>query len=108
QAPATGGSMKIAKFTAGEGWTEIPGSKAPRMIAFDMGAADKKAQLIVTRFNQNSTGSFLDNINRWRGQIGLPAVTDTKDAEMADAVVGKERAVLLKLDNPGGAGGPAR
>ena len=48
------------------------------MIAFDMGEGDKKAQLIVTRFNQNSTGSFLDNVNRWRNQIGLPPVADTR------------------------------
>jgi hypothetical protein len=107
-APVAGQSMKLAKFTAGAGWTEIPGSKAPRMVAYDMGEGEKKAQLIVTRFNQNSTGSFLDNINRWRTQIGLPAVADTKGVEMADTAAGKERAVMITLDNPGGAGAAAK
>ena len=93
--------MKLSGYHAPSGWEEIPGAKAPRMIAFSMGPADAKAELIVTRFGAHNTGSFLDNINRWRGQLGLGAVADVKTVPMSDAQVGKaEQAVLITLDNP--------
>ncbi len=98
-APAV--SMKLSSYHAGEGWKEIPDPKAPRMIAFTVGSDDAKAELIVTRFGSQNTGSFLENINRWRGQMALPAVQDVKNIPMADAQVGKaERAVLITIDNP--------
>jgi hypothetical protein len=100
QAPAAKASMKLAGYKAADDWKEIPGSAGPRMIAFNVGPDEKKAELIVTRFGQNSAGGFLDNVNRWRGQIGLPPVEDMKTVAMSDTAAGDQPAVQLQFDNP--------
>jgi hypothetical protein len=101
---AAAGSMKIANFKVPEDWKEIPGSKAPRMIAFTVGPDDKKAELVVTRFGQGKAGGILDNVNRWRGQIGLPSVENMQNVQMTDTTAGQAPAIMLEFDNPGGAG----
>jgi hypothetical protein len=105
QAAAT---MKLKSFKTPDGWKEIPNSTGPRMIAFNIGPEDQKADLIVTRFGANNAGNFLDNINRWRNQLGLPPVADTREVAMTDATAGNEPAVAVEIDNPGGADKPAR
>jgi hypothetical protein len=99
-----GGSMKISAFKAADDWKETPGSKAPRMIAFNVGPQDKQATLVVTRFGANGAGNFLDNINRWRGQIGLEPVTDPKGVPMSDVKAGKDNpGLMVTIDNPAAA-----
>src|SRR6185437_12172899 len=49
QAAEAADSMKLSGYHAPSGWDAIPGAKAPRMIAFSMGPADAKAELVVTR-----------------------------------------------------------
>ncbi len=44
--------MRLASFTAGQ------------------------SELIITQFPQNSIGDLVGKINRWRGMVGLPPVTD--------------------------------
>lgn len=106
--PSTG-SMALSKYKPADGWKETPGSKAPRMLAFTVNEGDKKADLIVTRFGAHGAGSMLDNVNRWRGQIGLPPVADAKNLPMSDVTAGKENpGILITLDNPGDDKTPAK
>ncbi|MDP4643944.1 MAG: hypothetical protein NWS71_05820 [Opitutales bacterium] len=56
-----------------EGWTELPASglrKANLRVSDDNGSAE----LTVTIF-PGDVGGNLANINRWRGQVGLGAIT---------------------------------
>jgi hypothetical protein len=55
-----------------DGWKEIP-AEPPRLAAFKVKEADKIAEVTVTSF-PGKTGSLLDNINRWRGQVALPPI----------------------------------
>ena len=94
-------SMKLSGFKAGADWVEIPNPKAPRMIGFSVGPDAAKADVVVTRFAEGQTGSFLDNLNRWRGQLGLDPVTDARSVDMADATVGStHQAALITIENP--------
>jgi hypothetical protein len=105
-APIAGdATSKLTKYTAPDGWKELPDSKPPRMIAFDVGGAgsgEQKAQMIGTRFAAGSTGSFADNITRWRNQIGLPPLEDPTKLPMKDVAVGPKRdpGMAIEMNNP--------
>ena len=95
-------TSKLTKFTAPDGWKELPDSKPPRMLAFDIGSGEKAAQMIGTRFAAGSTGSFADNITRWRNQIGLPPLEDPTKLPMKDVAVGAKRdpGMAIEMNNP--------
>lgn len=101
QAPRTQVSANLSKFATPDGWQEQKSAQPPRVVAFDVGSGEKKAEMVVTKFPPENAGGFGDNINRWRGQLGLPPITDQKDLELKDAVVGKNfPAVVLDFENP--------
>ncbi len=78
--PPSGGSASPLKFTQPEGWTEgrVGGM---RKAAFTVEEDGKTAEITVIDLPGRS-GSFADNINRWRGQVVLPpADAATIDSE---------------------------
>jgi hypothetical protein len=92
---------KLTKYATPDGWREIPDAKPPRMLGLEVGSGDAKAEMIATRFAAGNTGSFADNITRWRQQIGLPPVEDPRTIPMKDAVVGKDgEGIALEMHNP--------
>jgi len=71
-APQTTSAPPI-KWTTPEGWTEIPPSSM-RYASFSVSAQDgDKIDISVVTFPGDG-GSDADNVNRWRGQIGLAPV----------------------------------
>ncbi|HEX8521608.1 MAG TPA: hypothetical protein VF669_05070 [Tepidisphaeraceae bacterium] len=92
-------SNTIKNYTAPEDWRKLD-AKPPRVIAFDIGPAEAKAELVVTKFAKGNAGPFLENVNRWRGQIGLGPVSDPNALAMQDAAVGSTRGVILDFHNP--------
>jgi hypothetical protein len=93
-------SMKLAKYTTPEGWAEIKEQKPFRVMAFQVGPADQNAEMVITKLASGS-GSLLDNVNRWRNQIGLPPVNDAKGVPMQDVSVGKENpGMMMEFHNP--------
>jgi hypothetical protein len=95
-------SGKITHWTAPPGWTEVPASSGPRLLAFSIaGDGEKKAEMVITKFPADAMADTLSNINRWRGQIGLEPVTDAKNTAMQDASIGRNgQGVLLEFSNP--------
>jgi hypothetical protein len=94
-------STKIAKFTTPDGWREIPNSKPPRMLGLEVGSGDARAEMLATRLGQGGAGTFVDNANRWRAQIGLPPIDDPRALAMKDVVVGKDDpGMAIEMDNP--------
>src|SRR5439155_26536230 len=55
-----------------EGWRESRGSEL-RYATLLLGPKDSPLELSVTPLGQEA-GSLLANVNRWRGQMGLPEV----------------------------------
>ena len=80
------------------GWQE---KQAGRMAlaSFDVVVGDATAECVVSKF-PGDVGGLVANINRWRGQIGLPSLDDAAaiaSAETFTTSFGK--IYYLKLDN---------
>lgn len=73
-APATspaGTAVAKVTWTSPQGWEELPTTQQMRIATFKT----QGVEVAVTAF-PGDVGGMLANINRWRGQIGLAAVTD--------------------------------
>ena len=58
------------------------------------------AELAVTRFAADNAGSFLDNANRWRNQIGLQPIDDPQSVPMNQVKLANESfAVEVEFKN---------
>lgn len=76
EAPSQTESAPTIKWTTPEGWTEVPPSSM-RYASFSAPAEDGgKIDISIVTFPGDG-GTDADNINRWRGQMGLAPV-DTK------------------------------
>lgn len=72
-APAQSSSVPQIKWQTPEGWTEVPPSSM-RYASFSAPAEDGgKIDISVVTFPGDG-GSDADNVNRWRGQIGLAPI----------------------------------
>jgi hypothetical protein len=72
--PQDAGAPQI-KWNTPEGWTEVPPSSM-RYASFSASEADSgKIDVSVVTFAGDG-GSDANNVNRWRGQIGLPPVDE--------------------------------
>jgi hypothetical protein len=124
-APGSGGQESLRElfvFEAPSAWVENPSPAQGRVLEFRAGQASVSLSILA-----DSAGGLLDNVNRWRRQVGLPPVDEAaakasiqpvaflgKEGSMAD-LVGKDRAVecafllgppfsiFLKLDGAPGA-----
>jgi hypothetical protein len=99
-APPPQGSVRLAAWKTPEGWTEQPGSNAMRVTSFRVGAGAQAAEVILSRIPQSNAGSFLDNINRWRGQVGLEPIADQKPGDMQTVNVAGHEALFLSYTGP--------
>lgn len=59
-------------WTLPEGWSESPNSSPMRYATIKAGSAD----MMVSKLTSQGWGNLLDNLNRWRGQVGLPPIDD--------------------------------
>lgn len=90
------------KWQVPEGWT--PGPPAPmRHASFAVERNGEKADISVVTFPGDG-GSDVDNINRWRQQIGLPAV----GAEVLKSMIAPVNAGDVHLDSVDMSGATAR
>jgi hypothetical protein len=100
--------FKLAKWTTPAGWTEQPGSNAMRVTSFHLGSGAQQAEVIVSRIPQEGIGSFTDNINRWRGQVGLGPVASEKNAGFHPTSIGGQPGLLLDLTGPNAGDQPTK
>ena len=77
--------------------------KQMRLATFQFGTDDKPADLYIS---DPFGGSLLENVNRWRGEVGLPAVDDAglKDV-VKEIALGTLKAYRVDFKGPGGKGG---
>lgn len=57
-----------------DGWRRRPGS-ATRFATFQIGPEANPIELTVVALGREA-GSLLDNVNRWREQLGMPAISE--------------------------------
>jgi hypothetical protein len=75
---ATAGVSGIKKFEMPAGWVKDE-PKPMRVLSFTIADKNQQATMIVSKFSKDGFGGLLDNINRWRAQVGLNPV-DSADA----------------------------
>lgn len=78
--PGAGSEEPNPQWTVPDGWKETPAGPMRRANFTITGPDSTSAEVVVSAF-PGDVGGMLNNINRWRGQIGLGPVT----AEQADA-----------------------
>ncbi len=84
------------KYTLPAGWTEKPATTM-RVASFEVSADGKTADISVIPLDGRGGGAAA-NVKRWRGQIGLPPVTEDEAAKLAEKVsVGDQPADLYDL-----------
>jgi hypothetical protein len=103
-AAATGAPQLTWKTPAG--WTEVPPSQM-RVGSFKVAGVDgKQADVSVV---PGVGGTDLGNVNRWRGQVGLPETTDAELQKVAENVeAGGQPAQLYDIAGTNPAGGGAQ
>lgn len=76
-APAAGtnqDSVAGLHWTLPAGWQRVAGERPMRLATFST-TVGEPLEVALSRF-PGDTGGLLANVNRWRGQVGLAAITD--------------------------------
>ncbi|MCC6683229.1 MAG: hypothetical protein IT445_20220 [Phycisphaeraceae bacterium] len=68
-------------WTLPKDWRLVPQTSAMRIATFEVGEGDAKLTITITSF-PGDVGGLLANINRWRGQVQLPAVESLEQQPM--------------------------
>ena len=101
--PASAGGAPQLTWKTPAGWTELPPGEM-RVASFKVaGAGGKQADVSVIPL-PGLAGTDAANVNRWRGQVGLPVVTDDELQKAAEKVeAGGQPAQLYDIagTNPG-------
>lgn len=101
-------SYKLTGWKTPAGWQEQPGANSMRVTSFRIGAGEQQAEVIVSRMRRGSFGSIPDNMNRWRGQVGLEPA-DKPEPDAVDQVpAGEHDALLLTFKGPADGSKPPR
>ena len=69
-----------------------------RYASFSAGASDNKIDISVVMFPGDG-GSDIDNVNRWRGQIGLPSMNEAAVTSQIGTLKGGD-ATFAAIDIP--------
>lgn len=92
--PPPAPAMPKIQVTAPDGW-EAGQASAMRAASFAIKGADgATADVSVIPLPGNS-GSVLDNVNRWRGQIQLPPLSSADDPAVGTEMVGKAGKLIV-------------
>jgi hypothetical protein len=87
-------------FTIPTGWQQEPAQpNSFRVVAFRIINRTDTGETIVTRLAAGS-GSMIENINRWRGQVGLDPINDPGDVKSTQLAAGNLQATVWDFDNP--------
>jgi hypothetical protein len=71
-----------------------------RLVTFLPPGEGKQPELYLS---QPFGGSLLDNVNRWRGEVGLPPVKETELSSVVTEVkLGDVKAYRVDFSGPGG------
>lgn len=64
-------------WLAPEGWVAVEEARPMRLATYEIPLEGGAVEVAITRF-AGDVGGMLANVNRWRGQIGLPPVTEAE------------------------------
>lgn len=64
-------------------WMLVPGERPMRLATYQMRVPSGPVEVAISRF-PGDVGGMLANVNRWRGQVGLPPATESDLAAMIE------------------------
>ncbi len=100
----SGDAGKPLTYTAPAGWRAGP-ERQMRLATFFVSDGQKPLEVAVF---PPFGGSLLENVNRWRGQVGAKVVTEAELAVAAPELkLGDSKAYYVDVRGSGGAGGMA-
>lgn len=85
-APAAPDKASALHWDAPAGWKELPGSGMRLSTLIPPGAGKAEATVVAL---PGDVGGELANVNRWRGQIGLPALDENGLAKSREKTASK-------------------
>lgn len=107
-AQATPTSTGLQSWSVPKDWTEEP-PKPMRAASFAVkGSEGETGEVIVTQMDASFFGSVLDNINRWRGQVGLERIKSEQDSKAQTIKAGGKELKLYDFVGPKKDDQPAR
>jgi hypothetical protein len=62
--------------------------------------ADKSGEVSVLRLGKDNIGPLLENINRWRSQVGAAPVASVNEADIPKVTIAGKEAMLFELGGP--------
>ena len=95
-------------WTLPPGWQQDPQPRPMRVATVNVESNGQRGELIVTRFRAGGFGGLLDNLNRWRQQVGLEPLKDESAATPENTTVGGAPARVYDFTGPASGGNPAR
>lgn len=101
-------SYTLSGWKTPAGWQEQPGANSMRVTSFRVGSGDQQAEVIVSRIPRGSFGSIPDNMNRWRGQVGLDRSERPEPDGVEQVPAGEHDALLLTFKGTPDGAKPAR
>jgi hypothetical protein len=99
--PAAATTDQPIRWTLPSGWQQDPQARPMRVATLTVDANGKRGELIVTRFRVGGFGSLVDNLNRWRQQVGLAPVADAGEVKAENATVGGSPAKVYDFSGTG-------
>lgn len=67
----------LPRWSVPAGWQSVSTGESVRLATFSIEIGGEKVEIAVTRF-PGDVGGMLANINRWRAQVGLDAVSEAE------------------------------
>jgi hypothetical protein len=105
---AEAASYKLAEWKTPTGWQEQPGSNTMRVTSFRVGSADEHTEVIVSKIPAGGFGSIPDNLNRWRGQVGLSPVARPEPDSNESVSIGGHDSIMFSFKGTAAGSAPAR
>jgi hypothetical protein len=93
-------------WTLPAGWTQDPQPRQMRVATVDVESNGQRGELIVTRFRAGGFGSLVDNLNRWRQQVGLAPISNESEVTPAKTTVAGAEAKVYDFSGAAANGNP--
>jgi hypothetical protein len=87
-------------FTVPPGWVKDETPRDMRLATLFVGEGSDRAELIVSKFPFNRFGTMLENVNRWRSEVGLPASENELNENAGKLVSGDLIGVVFDFAGP--------
>ena len=95
--PPTSNGQNPLLYDVPEGWEDLPPAQFRDVnIRFK---SDPSAEIVLT-FLANDGGGLRPNIDRWRGQVGMPPMTEADVQGLQTRTVFREQATYVELFGP--------